>query len=102
MRWFAVPTSMLLLAAYPFATPADARKNARLSSEVHIQQAQGRMPAAPRTSDDSKLLKGIPEGTTNPADAAKGSPSIPATCTQQNASSPACYSATQQARPVAK
>lgn len=95
MRWLAVPFSVLLLASL-FTMPADARKRRSLSPEVQVQQAQGSLPT------DAGPLRGPPEGMQKRAGAAKGGPSVPATCTQQNASSPACYSATQQARPMPK
>lgn len=80
------------------------------ASEVHVNQAHGRLPpgaAAIGTSKPEKksrdmkapkALTGAPEGTST----ATGSPTTPTTCNQQNASSPACYSATQQARPVSR
>jgi hypothetical protein len=62
------------------------------SREVQITQPQGRLPGGDRIT-----IKGTPEGSTG---SAKAGPTAPATCDQQNASSQACYSATQQARPV--
>jgi len=78
--------------------PADARRKS--SSEVHVEQARGSIPPGAKTIDSgSKSVKGAPEGGS--ANANTGS-SAPVTCNQQNASSPACYSATQQARPVTR
>jgi hypothetical protein len=69
------------------------------ASEVWVGQANGRMPAGPAVAEQNKPAKTAPEGTataatTNPATAATN----PATCNQANASSPACYSATQQTK----
>lgn len=93
--------ALVIVAGMVVASSADARR-LRYANEVHIEQAHGRVPADATTSVNTKP-KGTPEGgVTNANSAAKGSPSIPTTCSQQNASSPACYSATQQARPVGK
>ena len=81
--------------------PADARERKR-GSEARVEQAHGNLPPGAKTIDaGGKGLKGAPEGGTGPA-ATKTGPTAPVTCNQQNASSPACYSATQQARPVAR
>ncbi|OJY09865.1 MAG: hypothetical protein BGP05_19070 [Rhizobiales bacterium 62-47] len=75
-------------------------RRARYASEVRIQQSHGNIPPGvteqARGRSKSKLA---PESGSNPSGAAAGSPTTPVTCNQQNASSPACYSATQQARP---
>jgi hypothetical protein len=71
------------------------------SYEVHVEQARGSVTDGTAMIDD-KASRGTPESGSPPATPATGSPSIPATCNQQNASSPACYSATQQARPVGR
>ena len=83
--------------------PADARERKRgSSSEARVEQAYGNLPPGAKTIDaGGKGLKRLPEGGTGPA-ATKTGPTAPVTCNQQNASSPACYSATQQARPVAR
>ncbi len=75
-------------------------RRARYASEVRIQQSHGNIPpgAAEQSRSQSKS-KLAPETGSNPSGAAAGSPTTPVTCNQQNASSPACYSATQQARP---
>lgn len=75
-------------------------RRARFASEVRIQQSYGNIPpgVAEQARGRSKT-KLAPESGSNPSGAAAGSPTTPATCNQQNASSPACYSATQQARP---
>jgi hypothetical protein len=65
------------------------------ASEVYIQQSRGHVGAGPKTQ--SKLtpeltgVVGVPAATTGPT--------APVTCNAQNASSQACYTATQQARP---
>ena len=73
----------------------------RFASEARIQQSQGNMPAG-GSIDAGKVKTGTPEGGSGSANVTSGSPSAPVTCNQQNASSPACYSATQQSRPVTK
>ena len=70
-----------------------ARLNA--ASEVYIQQSRGRvMPGA------SILTKPPPESTT--AVSPNAPPTAPVTCNAQNASSQACYTATQQSRPAGR
>jgi hypothetical protein len=88
-----------LSAAYP-TSDADAR--ARRASEVHVDQAHGRVPATATPAASNTAPKATPEGATINNDAAAGSPSTPVTCNQQNASSPACYSATQTVRPIGR
>ena len=66
------------------------------ASDVWVQQARGRISGSTPVADESKP-KTAPEGGSTTA-AAAGSPTNPATCNQQNASSAACYSATQQTR----
>jgi hypothetical protein len=65
------------------------------ASDVWLQQARGRISGSTPVTDESKP-KTAPEGGSTAA--AAGSPTNPATCNQQNASSTACYSATQQTR----
>ena len=65
------------------------------ASEVWVHQAHGRISGGTAVAEQNKAVKPTPEGT---ATAAAGSPTTPVTCNQQNASSPACYSATQQTR----
>jgi hypothetical protein len=67
------------------------------SHEVHVEQARGSLPDKASVITDKGTPESGPPGTPT-----TGSPSIPPTCDQQNASSPACYSATQQARPVGR
>jgi hypothetical protein len=88
-----------LLALIP-AAAADDPRLLKMASEVHIEQSHGSMPAD--TSEGGKVKRAAPEGGSSSGNAASGSPSTPVTCNQQNASSPACYSATQQARPVTR
>jgi hypothetical protein len=64
------------------------------ASDVWVQQARGRISGSTPVTDEGKP-KTAPEGGSA---AAAGSPTNPATCNQQNASSTACYSATQQTR----
>jgi hypothetical protein len=72
------------------------------SSEVRVEQARGSLPAGAAAADlRTKPAKGAPETGASTGAAVTG-PTAPVTCNQQNASSPACYSATQQARPVTK
>ena len=66
------------------------------ASEVWVKQSTGRISGGTPVTDESKP-KAAPEGSST-ANASGGSPTNPATCNQQNASSPACYSATQQTR----
>jgi hypothetical protein len=91
------------LVAWSQLDSADARERRRGggSSEARVEQAHGNLPPGAKTIDaGSKGLKGAPEG--GAGSATKSGPTAPVTCNQQNASSPACYSATQQARPVAR
>jgi len=76
---------------------ADARQR-RHASETRVEQAHGNMPVGSKTIDGGGPVRGVPEGGSG-AGALKTGPTAPITCNQQNASSPACYSATQQARP---
>lgn len=69
--------------------------SAAQASDVWIQQAHGRVPGG-TTAEINKPLKAAPEGSATTA--ATGNPVTPATCNQQNASDPACYSATQQSK----
>jgi hypothetical protein len=66
------------------------------ASEVWVQQARGRISGGAPVAEENKAPKAAPEGSATTA--ATGSPTTPATCTQQNANSPACYSATQQTK----
>ncbi|MGB6436887.1 MAG: hypothetical protein WBF59_23000 [Bradyrhizobium sp.] len=66
------------------------------ASEVWVQQSRGRISGNATVAEENKPAKTAPEGAATTA--AAGSPTTPATCNQQNASSPACYSATQQTR----
>jgi len=65
------------------------------ASEVWVKQSSGRISGGTPVTDEGKP-KTAPEGSSTAA--AAGSPTNPATCNQQNASSPACYSATQQSK----
>jgi hypothetical protein len=93
--WTAI---VMLSAVLPDMTPPQfsrAPSAALAASEVYIQQSRGRvMPGA------SILTKPPPESTTVIAPSA--APTAPATCNAQNASSQACYTATQQSRPAGR
>ena len=65
------------------------------ASDVWVKQARGRISGDTPVAEENKP-KTAPEGGSTAA--AAGSPTNPATCNQQNAASPACYSATQQTR----
>lgn len=65
------------------------------ATDVWVQQARGHISGDTPAAEDNKP-KAAPEGGSTTA--ASGSPTTPVTCNQQNASSPACYSATQQTR----
>jgi hypothetical protein len=90
------------LGAWSQLDSADARERRRGGSnpEARVEQARGTLPPGSRTIDAGRkeVLRGTPDGGTG-SDAIKTVPTAPVTCNQQNASSPACYSATQQARP---
>jgi hypothetical protein len=65
------------------------------ASEVYIEQSRGHVsPGA------TILTKPPPESTT--AVSPSVTPTAPETCNAQNASSQACYTATQQARPAGR
>jgi hypothetical protein len=66
------------------------------TSEVYIQQARGRV--APGANIPTKP----PPETTMTVAPAPAPPMAPATCNAQNASSQACYTATQQSRPAGR
>ena len=68
--------------------------SAAQASEIWVQQAHGQISGGTPVAEQNKPVKPAPEGTGTAA----GSPTTPVTCNQQNASSPACYSATQQTR----
>jgi hypothetical protein len=86
-KWLA--TALLLAAVSDHAMA----QSEAASSDVYIQQSHGHV--APGTSVQGKP---IPELTGAGAPATTG-PTAPVTCNAQNASSQACYTATQQARP---
>lgn len=64
------------------------------ASEVFIKQAKGRV--APGTTIQTKPT---PETATTMTVTPSAAQTAPVTCNAQNASSQACYTATQQARP---
>jgi hypothetical protein len=70
------------------------------ASEVWVKQANGRVSGGTTAAEENQPVnKATPEGSATAAatNAAAGATN-PATCNQANASSPACYSATQQSR----
>jgi hypothetical protein len=69
--------------------------SATQASEVWVQQSRGRISGGTTVAEENKPNV-APEGGS--ATTGSGSPATPATCNQANASSPACYSATQQTR----
>ena len=70
--------------------------SAAQASEVWVQQASGRISGGMTAAEENKPANAAPEGSATAT--ASGSPTTPVTCNQQNASSPACYSATQQTK----
>ena len=102
MRTGNLVVGLLVAVVMQFQSDSGSARDRKLSSEVRVEQAHGRMPAGAKTLDEGKPPKGTPEGGDNAGAAAKAGPTAPVTCNQQNASSPACYSATQQARPVTR
>src|SRR5689334_8035165 len=97
--------TIVVLAAFGALTQsdfADARERRRSggNSEARVEQAQGNLPPGANIDVGRKELRNAPEA--GAGSAIKTGPTAPATCNQQNASSPACYSATQQARPITR
>jgi hypothetical protein len=67
-------------------------------SDVYIEQAHGRV--SQRDKFDAKVpVKPTPEAAIGNSNVGQ---QVPATCNSQNASSQACYTATQQARPATR
>lgn len=69
--------------------------SAAQASEVWVQQSRGRISGGATVAEENKPANAAPEGS---ATTGAGSPTTPVTCNQANASSPACYSATQQTK----
>jgi hypothetical protein len=91
---------LVALGVWSQLDPAEARERRRgANPEARVEQARGNLPPGRTIDAGTKGLKGAPEGGTGAAEIKTG-PTAPVTCNQQNASSPACYSATQQARPA--
>jgi hypothetical protein len=64
--------------------------------EIYIEQEKGRISATAKSAEPAgNIVKAVPEG---PAAVAPPGPTNPTTCDPKNASSPACYTATQQGR----
>jgi hypothetical protein len=84
--------SLLDIAPPQFSRPPS---TALAASEVYIEQSRGHVaPGA------SIVTKPPPESTT--AISPSVAPTAPETCNAQNASSQACHTATQQARPAGR
>jgi hypothetical protein len=81
----------VLLVGLSAAASSHSVRAAEAASDAYIQQSHGRV------APGSKVLKPPPEATTTPIESTTG-PTAPVTCNDQNASSQACYTATQQAR----
>ena len=86
---------------YAPAAQLEVRSGVHAVSETRINQARGTLPASAKQIELSKPRKGAPEAARSNGEGSIA-PTAPVTCNQQNASSPACYSATQQARPIAR
>ena len=86
----------IMSAALPDSAPPRAAVSTTIAaSEVYIQQARGRV-----TPGATIQTKPTPETTSSPTTVAPAAAqTAPVTCNAQNASSQACYTATQQARP---
>ena len=93
--WMLVAVAMLPAVFSSKAHSQSAQPTEALASDVYIQQSRGLV--APST----KLQKPPPEALTNMVAPSTG-PTAPITCNAQNASSQACYTATQQARPASR
>jgi len=93
-KQFAAGVAIVLLSAA--VTQVQSASFTRVAdSEVYIQQSSGRVAPASNTQ-----TKPPPEAApTATAAAPANGPTSPETCNAQNASSQACYTATQQARP---
>ena len=74
--------------------------SAAQASEVWVRQANGVIPAGGLlAAEEKKPGKPTPEGSATAAATNTAAGAVnPATCNQANASSPACYSATQQTK----
>jgi hypothetical protein len=83
----------IALSPVAFSHHAIAQSAAVAMSDVYIQQSSGRV------GPGTKVQKPTPETTTL---APSTGPTAPVTCNAQNASSQACYTATQQARPATR
>jgi hypothetical protein len=106
-RWIFVVVAMPSLAISSFAienqgiSPVDASsfgtERPLAISDVYIEQAHGRV-SQKDTFDAKVLVKPTPEAIGN----SNTGEQVPDTCNSQNASSQACYTATQQARPATR
>jgi hypothetical protein len=99
---FAVVCVISCLAANDCQVSAAAHRDrwtVSVASEVHIDQAHGRISApAKKSPSPTPLLIPPPEGR-----AIVATPqNAPIRCDAQNASTPACHAATQQGRPATR
>lgn len=83
------------------AAHAGDRHRPSLGSEIRVNQAHGQLNPNSSQIGLEKTKRRALGGDQAGAVTGNGS-TAPVTCNQQNASSPACYSSTQQARPVTR
>ncbi|MGV7032161.1 hypothetical protein [Methylobacterium symbioticum] len=76
---------------HPARRPAHGAGTLDPASEARITQAPDRSTAPARPISESEAKNAPVRGS-----------SAPVTCNDQNASSPTCYTATQQARPITR
>src|ERR1700754_4449531 len=98
--WMAIAIAGLPIALSHSARAQIAPENLQIKpmpiSDVYIEQSHGRVAPGSKVQ-----AKPVPEATGGAAIQGAG-PTAPVTCNAQNASSPACYTATQQARPATR
>jgi hypothetical protein len=99
IRIFATVITLSMLGQAKLAIANRYTRSNSSAWETRIEQPSGRLPPGSRTIRLEHPKVRAPEGSALRTEGS-GSPNIPVTCNQQNASSPACYSATQQSRPV--
>ncbi len=97
--WFAISSVAIAgQLASPVGAASFGTERPQAISDVYIEQAHGRIRVKDK-SDDKASVKPVPEAATGSSNAGQ---TVPATCNSQNASSQACYTATQQARPATR
>jgi hypothetical protein len=83
--------------ALPVGASSFGTEHPQAISDVYIEQAHGRVSQKDKL--DAKVpAKPTPEAIGN----SNAGQQVPVTCNSQNASSQACYTATQQARPATR